>query len=244
MKHRVLYVLLIAVIAAVATGWRVDRRRLAERLEEEVEREGAISSSLSAAMFSNLIYTQLDTLSPEEFAARRESQLLTNTLFLWAHRDNAVDRTLVEQEGYKVRVEQRKGLISTAGRSLELLDVATVDDFASKLASARLTKEFKAPALDADGDPTSELVGSIQLCLDHHNYQSLIAKYDLSFDETVELVECTVRLYEAGEVGMSELLRAQDSLESPPRELSEEEQSLLDRVREMLGQPIVAPADL
>ena len=56
--------LTIALIAAI-TGWIVERRYYASRLVEETEREGAISSTLSTALFTNMIYTQLDNLSDD-----------------------------------------------------------------------------------------------------------------------------------------------------------------------------------
>lgn len=234
MKARYVNVFLLVLLLAVGAGWWYDRRCDPTLPTRDCETEVAVRSTLAVAMNCNLIYSQLDEFSAEEFNRRRDRQLISNVLLLWQYRDDMVDRVLVAEKDHSVHHAERDALLAITGRALHLLRATSPESFNDKLSEASLIDELKSIGQDATGALRLDFAEHLRICLDLHEYKQLAASGDRSFDEAVQMAKVALRLYRAGEVRDVELMGAERDLENAPRALSQEEAELLEEIRTSL----------
>ena len=233
MKYRLSTLLLTIALIAAITGWIIERRYYANRLVEETEREGAISSTLSTALFTNMIYTQLDILSDDEFARKRKFQLINNVVFLYLHKDNAIDRTIVQTAEYTQRKEQTTALLREAGKSLALLGVENTNEFAESIRSAGFVEEWTDGLLDSDGTLKDALSQFVANCINYHLHNNLSFQNNRTTDETFRLAETALKLYNAGIV--DSLSNAQYELEQMAEDPGGRKTKLLQQIESAQG---------
>ncbi len=233
MKFRLSTLLLTIALVAAITGWVVERRYYANRLVDETEREGAISSTLSAALFTNKIYTQLDNLPDDEFARKRKIQLINNVVFLYLHKDNAVDRTIVQTAEYTHRKEQKTALLRHAGKSLALLGVENTNEFAESIRSAGFVEEWTDGLLDSDGTLEDDLSEFVTNCLNYHVHYTLSFHNNRTAEETFRLAESSLELYNSGIV--DDLFNVRYELEQMADDPKGRKSELLRQIESVIG---------
>lgn len=233
MKFRLSTFLLIVGLIAVLTGWAVERRYYASRLVDETEREGAISSTLSTALFTNMIYSQLDNLSDAEFARKRNMQLINNVVFLFIHRDNAVDRTIVQTATYTQRKEQTTAILREGGRSLELLGVDSESGFALQIREAGFVDEWTEGLIGTDGQLDNELSDFVSNCLNYRQHYQLSFEQNRTAEQTLMMAECAMNLYEGGVFDDNKLFHAQLDLEELTTDPNGRKSALLERLNSL-----------
>ena len=89
MKFRLSTMLLVVALLLVSVGWLTERMSYSVKLSNTLDDAGAVSSTISTAFFTNLIYSELDTRTEEENAKRRTSLLHSNILHLFVNLDDA-----------------------------------------------------------------------------------------------------------------------------------------------------------
>jgi len=230
MKFRLSTFLLAIALIAVLVGWSIERRYYASRLVDETEREGAISSTLSTALFTNMIYYQMDNLSEAEFARRREGQLINNVVFLYLHRDNAVDRTILKTSNYTQRKAQTTALLREAGKSLDLLGVVSTADFASLIRNHGFTEDWEDGLLDSNGNLEDQLLEFVNNCLLYHEHQNLAFTNNRTKDQTLTMAECEIKLYDANILNDSRSVGLQVLLEQLPDDPDGRKDALLKKL--------------
>ena len=235
MKFRLSTLLLVILLVAALTGWMVERRFYESRLVEETEREGAIASTLSTAIFTNIIYAQLDRLSEEEFAHKRLSQLVNCIVSLYLHKDNAVDRTIVKTANFTQRKEQTTAVLREAGKSLALLNVSNTQGFADSIREAGYVDEWTEGLLKSDGSLESDLSTFVENCLNYNVYDNLSLKPKLSTGQNLEMAERALKLYDAGILDIGLLYDVQDSLKKMVDDPDGKKSKLIERIESALS---------
>ena len=246
MKFRLSTLILTMTLVAALTGWLSERRDYARKLDEgvekerakfesrlveETEREGAISSCLSMAIFSNLIYFQLDDLSDSEFARKRRIHLVSNVVFLFVHRENAVVRTIVEEDNYKEIKHQKDALMREAARSLELLEVSTPSEFAIRIRDSGFTETDEL--IDSDGELEPRLAAFVTICLSYGQYQKLYFESNRTAEQSLDMAECVLALCDAGVLEHLDLYRTVAELEGLTNDPDGRTSGLLDQLYAM-----------
>ena len=61
MKFRLSTMLLVVALLLVSVGWLTERMSYSVKLSNTLDDAGAVSSTISTAFFTNLIYSELDT---------------------------------------------------------------------------------------------------------------------------------------------------------------------------------------
>ncbi len=245
MKFRLSTLTLVVALVAVATGWLFERRTYTRKLDQgiarqreeferrlldETEREGAVSSTLSAALFTNLIYSQLDELSESEFARKRELMLIGHVFYLSFHQDNAVVRTIVEEENYTEIKDQKSLLLRHGAESLRLLQVNSVAEFISRLQKS----DFAAgELLDNDGTLDANSSEFVEMCLVYGRYRKVRFEVNRSPEQSVELAECVAGLVDAEYLEFTELIKVEAEVLGLASDPDGRKAKVLKRISEM-----------
>jgi len=165
--------MLATSLLLVSVGWLVERRNYSKQLTDTLDDAGIVSSTISTAVWTNLIYSELDTKTDEENARRRKTILHTNILFLYTNLDHAnTFRWSGESKlgHYSVTRDERTLSIKNAGKSLTLLGVSTVDDYRSSFFDWQGTDLFFTGVLDREkNDLTDEFKRFVKEALDISN---------------------------------------------------------------------------
>ena len=126
--------LLASALLLVSAGWLFERRHYSDQLSNTLDDAGAVSSTISGAIWTNLIYSELDTRTESENADRKVSLLHTNIVTLFVN----LGETRYSETGretslgnYSVSHDERRISVTQAGKSLALLELLDVDNYQS-----------------------------------------------------------------------------------------------------------------
>ena len=180
MKFRLSTMLLVVALLLVSVGWLTERMSYSVKPSNTLDDAGAVSSTISTAFFTNLIYSELDTRTEEENAKRRTSLLHSNILHLFVNLDDArYTRTEGETSlgRYSVTRDERAISIAHAGKSLALLGLLDVDDYESSYFELYGVDAFYDGVIDVNKKTLTERFRQfIQEAIDDHRSSVLAAE--------------------------------------------------------------------
>ena len=124
MKFKLSTLLLSIALVVVSASWFADHQRHANAIDDAC----AVSTAISTSIFTNMIYSGLDTLTDSENASRRKNLLHANVVELYANLGNA--RFMQEKSGnWTATHDERAICIQKAGESLALLGLLDADNY-------------------------------------------------------------------------------------------------------------------
>ena len=165
MKFRLSTILLVIALICVGLGWFVDRRRFPdlEKLDSQISQSVQLGLVVGSTIKSNRIYEQLDVLSKSELAEIRTKELAKGILDMAMYDLDAANMQTPWREGSRnIGVPDRGAFLSLATKSLELLQVDSVQDFKTLLTDTNYSSSYGGRDVLINGslDPeTAEFVG-------------------------------------------------------------------------------------